>query len=106
MPLIRLPLPTVPGGQDLALEAHGLVARNALDRALSELALGVIPPELIPCSRPLHRHGVLPPFTGVACASAGVVVSTPAHASAGHRPRCRRSDPLGSAERIARTACS
>src|SRR5712691_2647581 len=58
MPLIRLPLPAVPGGQDLALEAHGLVTRNAFDRALSELALGVIPPELIPRSLPLHGHDV------------------------------------------------
>src|SRR6266446_3703483 len=59
MPLIWLPLPTVPGSQNLALDAHGLVARNALDRALSELALGVIPPKLIPGSRPLHRHGLI-----------------------------------------------
>src|SRR5439155_12588508 len=105
MPLIRLPLPAVPGRHDFTLKAHGLVARNTFDRALSELTLGVIPPELIPRSRPLHRHGVLLLFTGVACASAGVVASTPSHASAGHRFRCRRSDPLGSAERTARTAC-
>jgi hypothetical protein len=61
MPLVRLPLPAVPRGQDFSLDAHRFIARDTLDRALPEAPFGVVPPELISCSRSLNGHDVTSP---------------------------------------------